>query len=61
MVRRACCAGTRDFCPGFAAQVGPKQSIFLQDSFYTLIVPIAQQAGQAVVSRHLSLNKWLWT
>jgi hypothetical protein len=39
---------TREFCPALAALVGP------------VLVPIAQQAGQAVVPRRLSLIRCLW-
>jgi hypothetical protein len=33
---------------------------FLTGHFFTSFVSIAQQAGQAVVPRRLSLNKCLW-
>jgi hypothetical protein len=45
-------AGTRDVCPALAAVV----AVHYLSSF----VPIAQQAGQAVVLGHLSLNVCLW-
>jgi hypothetical protein len=62
LVRWARGAGTRDFCPALAALVGPVQNIFVSPylHFFTLFVPIAQQAGQAVVPRRLSLNMCLW-
>jgi hypothetical protein len=56
-------AGTRDFCPALAALVGPVQNSFsTTDSIILCLsgVPIVQQAGQAVVSHRLSLNKCLW-
>jgi hypothetical protein len=54
-------AGTRDFCPALAALIGPVKKIFLATTLYfTSFVPIAQQAGQAVVPRRLSLNMCLW-
>jgi hypothetical protein len=61
-VRWARCAGKKDFCPALAALVGPAQNIFfpLRTLFFTLFVPIAQQAGQAVVPGRLSLNMCLW-
>jgi hypothetical protein len=61
VLRRASRAGTRDFRPALAALVGPVQDIiFLTVHYFTSSVPIAQQAGQAVVHRHLSLNMCLW-
>ncbi len=49
-------AGTIDFCPALAALVSPVQNIiFLTIHFFTLLVPIAQQPGQAVVLGRLSL------
>ena len=49
------------FCPALAALVGPVQNIFsLTIHYFTSFVPIAQQAGQAVVQRRLSLNKCLY-
>ncbi len=60
MVRWAQCSGTKDFCPALAALVSPVQNIFSLPSHYSLsFVPIAQQAGQAVMTRHLSLNMCL--
>jgi hypothetical protein len=60
-VRWAHCAGKRYFCPALAALIGPVQNIFyLTVSYFTLFVPIAQQAGQAVVQGRLSLNMCLW-
>jgi hypothetical protein len=54
--------GTRDFCLALAALVNVVQNIFfLTVHYFTSVVPIAQQAGQAVVLRHLSLNICLWT
>jgi hypothetical protein len=56
------CAGTRDFCPAMAALVGVVQNIFFyQGALFTSFVPIAQQAGQGVVPRRLSLNMCLWS
>jgi hypothetical protein len=61
LVRWACCAGTRDFCPSLAALVGPVQNItFLITHYFSSFVPIAQQAGQAVTLPHLALNVCLW-
>jgi hypothetical protein len=59
----ACCAGTRDFCPAFAALVGsvPVQNIFfLTVHYFNAFVSIAQQAWQAVVQGRLSANVCLW-
>ncbi len=54
LVRRARRAGTRDFCP---ALVGPVQNnVFLAVNYFNSFIPIAQQAGQAVVLGHLYLN-----
>ncbi len=39
LVRWACCAGTRDFCPALAALVGPVQNIF--SSPYTISMPLS--------------------
>jgi hypothetical protein len=54
---------TRDFCSALAALVSPVQNIlkyfFLNDHFFTIFFPIAQQAEQAVVPRLQSLNKFL--
>ncbi len=48
---------TRDFCSTLAALVGPVQNIyFLNVSFFSSLVPIAQQAGQADVLGRLSLR-----
>ncbi len=53
--RRAC---TLDFCPALAALVSPvKNIIFLTVHFFTLLVPIAQQPGQAGVLGRLSLSE----
>ncbi len=55
LVRCACRAGTRDFCPVYAALVGPAQNIFfLTLHYFNSFVPIAQQAGQLAVLCHLS-------
>jgi hypothetical protein len=57
LVLWARCAGPRDFSSALAALVGPVQNIiFLTVHYFTLFVPIAQQAGQAVVPRRLSLK-----
>jgi hypothetical protein len=54
-------APPEDFCPALAALVGPIKNIFnLTVHCFTSFFPIAQQAGQAVVPRHLSLNMGLW-
>ncbi len=43
-------AGTTYFCPTLAALVSQVQNIiFLTAHFFTLLVPITQQPGQAVV------------
>ncbi len=43
-------AVTIDFCPALAALVCPVQNIiFLATHFFTLLVYVAQQSGQAVV------------
>ncbi len=57
LVRCACRAGTRDFCPVFAAQVGPVQNIFfcLTVHYFISFVPIAQQPRQAAVLGRLYL------
>jgi hypothetical protein len=58
LVRWALRAGTRDFCPALTALDGPEQNIFFLTVHYTVFqfnVPIAQQAGQAVVPGRLSL------
>jgi len=54
LVRLARRAGTRDFCPALACSSQP--IIFLTVHFSTLLVPIAQQPGQAVVLGRLSLS-----
>ncbi len=60
LVRLDCCASTIDFCPALAALVGPVQIIFSSLAhFFTSLVPIAQQAGQAVVPRRQSINMLL--
>jgi hypothetical protein len=57
LVRWARHAGTGDFCPALAALVGPVLNILLLTvHYFTSIVPIAQQAVQAVVPRRLSRN-----
>ncbi len=55
-------AGTRDFCPALAALEGPVQNVFFSPHIHNFksFVPIAQQAGQAVVPCRLSLNVCLW-
>jgi hypothetical protein len=61
LVRWARSAGTRDFCPALAALVGQVQNnFFLTVHYFTSFVPIALQAGQAVVPRRLSINMCLW-
>jgi hypothetical protein len=55
--RWAPCAGTRDFCLTLVAAVGPVQSMFFFTvHYFSSFVPIAQQAGQAVVLGYPSLN-----
>jgi hypothetical protein len=55
VVRWACRAGTRNFCPIWAALVGPVQNIFfLSVHYFNLFFPVAKQAGQAVVLGRLS-------
>jgi hypothetical protein len=64
LVRWACRAraGTRDFCPALAASVGPVKKNFLTPHYCILFhVPIAKQAGQAVVLDFLSLSMCLWS
>jgi hypothetical protein len=57
LVRWARCPGTRYFCPALVAVVGPVQIIFfLTVQYFSSLVPLAQQTGQAVVLGHLSLN-----
>ncbi len=64
LVSWACRAGTRDFCPALSDPVGPVgYTIFFPYHtvhYFTSFVPIAQQAGQAVVPGRLSLNMCLW-
>ncbi len=49
-------SGTIDFCPALVDLVSPVQNIiYLTAHFFTLVVPIAQQPGQAVVLGRLSL------
>jgi hypothetical protein len=61
LVRWACRAGTRDFCPTLASLVGPVKNIFsLTVQYFNTFVPIAQQAGQAAVMCRLSLIMCLW-
>jgi hypothetical protein len=56
-----CHAGTRDFYPALAALVGTIQNTgFPQGTLITSFVPIAQQGGQEVVPRRMSLNMGLW-
>ncbi len=57
LIRWAWLAGTRDSCPALGALVGPLQNIF--SLTFTSFVPIAQQAGQAVVPRRQSLIMFL--
>jgi hypothetical protein len=50
LVRWACCAGTRNFCPALAALVGPVQKLFFLTEYYlSYFIPITQQAWQAAV------------
>ncbi len=43
-------ASTIDFCPALAALVSPVQNIiFLAKHFFTVLAPIVQQTGQAVL------------
>jgi hypothetical protein len=47
--------------PALAALVGPVQNMFFLTVYYfNSFVPIAQQAGQAVVPVRLSLNIFFW-
>jgi hypothetical protein len=56
------CARIKDFCVPLAGLVGPVQSTFiLTMHHFNLLVLIAQQAGQAVVLGHLSLNVSPWS
>jgi hypothetical protein len=53
----ACRANTIDFCSALAPLVVPVQNIFfLTAHFFTLLVPIALQPGQAFVLGRLSLG-----
>jgi hypothetical protein len=55
------CAGTRDICPALSALVDPVQNInFLTVHYFTSFVPIARQAGQAVVPRRLFFQTCYW-
>jgi hypothetical protein len=48
-------AGTIDFCPAWAALLCPVQNIIiLTTHFFTLLVYVAQQPGQAVVLGRLA-------
>jgi hypothetical protein len=60
LVRWACHVGTRDFCPALAALVGAVQKKFLTVHYFNSFVPIAQEAGQAVVQGRLSRSMCLW-
>jgi hypothetical protein len=54
LIRWACRAGTRDFCPALAALVGPVQNTFFRIvQYFNSFFPIAHQAEQAVVLGHL--------
>jgi hypothetical protein len=53
--QRAC---ARVFCPALAV-LQPVKKVFSSSDYFTSFVPIAQQAGQAVVPRRLSLNMCL--
>jgi hypothetical protein len=60
LVHWACSADTRDFCPALATLVSLVQNIiFLTIHFFNSFVPIAQQAGQAVVLSLLSFSMYL--
>ncbi len=60
LVLWACRAGTRDFYPVLVALVGQVQKyFFITIHYFTSFVLIAQQAGQAVVLGHQSLNMCL--
>ncbi len=53
-------ADTIYFCPALADLVSPVQNIiFLTAYFFTLLAPLTQQPGQAVVLGRLSLRLWL--
>jgi hypothetical protein len=61
LVRWAPCAGTKDFCSALVDVVCPVHSMFfITVQYFSAFVPIAQQAGRAVVLGHLSLNLCLW-
>jgi hypothetical protein len=61
LVRWALCAITRDFYPALAALIAKVQNIFfLIVQYFNSFVPVAQQAGQAIVPGHLPLNMCLW-
>jgi hypothetical protein len=60
LVRWACRGGSRVFCPALSALVCPVQNIFfLTVHYFNSFIPIAQQAGQAVVLGRLSLSMCL--
>ncbi len=48
-------------CPAFVALVGAVQMIFSPTVHLNSFVPIAQQAGQAVVLGRLPLSLCLWS
>jgi hypothetical protein len=53
----ACRAGTRDFYHAFPALVGLVQTFFsFTIHYFNSLIPIAEQAGQAVVLGRLSLS-----
>jgi hypothetical protein len=57
LVHLALLAGTRGFCPSVAVLFRPiKNILFFIVHYFNTFVPIAQQAGQAVVQGRLSLN-----
>jgi hypothetical protein len=57
LVRWAIRVGTRVFCPTLAALVGPVDDIFFFIvHYFNSFVPVAQQAGQAIVQGRLSLK-----
>jgi hypothetical protein len=61
LVRWSFHAGTRDFCPAWDARVSSVQNIFfLTIHYFNFFVPIAQQAGHAVVQSRLSFHVCLW-
>jgi hypothetical protein len=59
LVRFACRAGTRDFCPVCYSRPRTKY-LFTRRTLFHFIFPIVQQAGHAVVLRRLSLYMCLW-